>query len=442
MSGYEINFDGLVGPTHNYAGLSHGNVASAKHAGNVANPRKAALQGLQKMKFVRDLGIRQAVLPPHARPAMETLHQLGFSSAQQAAKESPSLLAACYSASAMWVANAATISPSTDTLDGKLHITPANLASKLHRSIEPATTAIILKKIFADDRYFTHHSPLPCVEAMGDEGAANHTRLAPAHSEEGIELFVYGRHAYDQAKPAPVGFPARQTYEASSSIARLHQLSSENAVFAQQNPAAIDAGVFHNDVICVGNGNSLFYHEKAFLDTEAVLAELQAKYGKEKLHFLCVRESDVTLQEAVQTYLFNSQLLTLPDGSMALISPKECEENQAVKTAVEKLCADNSNPLKTAHFLDVRESMHNGGGPACLRLRVQVNEAELAAMHQGIFLTDTLYARLVTWVETHYRDSLHPDDLVDPHLVTESFTALDELTQILGLGSIYPFQQP
>ena len=25
---YEVNFDGLVGPTHNYAGLSYGNVAS------------------------------------------------------------------------------------------------------------------------------------------------------------------------------------------------------------------------------------------------------------------------------------------------------------------------------------------------------------------------------------------------------------------------------
>lgn len=441
---FEVNFDGLVGPTHNYAGLSLGNVASSTNAQSVSNPKMAALQGLQKMKFVRDLGLKQALLPPHARPALEILRRLGFSGGtasmlNQAAKQAPSILAAVYSSSNMWTANAATISPSADTEDGTLHITPANLANKFHRAIEPETTGHILRQIFAHPKRFTHHPPLPTVEHLGDEGAANHTRLCESHGMPGVELFVFGKYAFDGSKPKPQEFPARQTYEASTAIARLHRLNPQKTVFAQQNPAVIDAGVFHNDVIAVGNGNTLLYHEAAFLDEAAVLTELQEKYEGE-LHFIKVATSEVTVNEAVQTYLFNSQLLTLPDGSMALIAPGECAENQAVKARVDAMCADASNPVKTAHFLDVRESMRNGGGPACLRLRVAMSEEEFAYMHQGVLLTDALYDRLTTWVNQHYRDRLELKDLADPHLVEESHTALDELTGILGLGSIYPFQ--
>lgn len=442
---YEVNFDGLVGPTHNYAGLSHGNVASANNAGGVSNPKKAALQGLQKMRTVRDLGLKQALLPPHARPALEVLHKLGFRGdlgkvLSDAAKASLPLLASVYSSSNMWTANAATVSPSADTADGKLHFTSANLTNKFHRSIEHPTTGRILKRIFADERYFRHHDALQNVDAFGDEGAANHTRFAPTHGAEGVEFFVFGKYAFDASKPAPQRFPARQTYEASESIARLHGLREAKTVFAQQNPAAIDAGVFHNDVIAVGNGNTLLYHEKAFLDTDAVLAELQAKYGAEKLHFVRVTEQEVTTQEAVQTYLFNSQLITLPDGSQSLIAPIECAENQAVAARVKAMCEDTSNPVNSAHFLDVRESMRNGGGPACLRLRVAVTEQELSALHQGVLLTDALYTQLTGWVEKHYRDRLEVKDLADPQLAEESFRALDELTNILGLGAVYPFQ--
>lgn len=446
MKSFEVNFDGLVGPTHNFAGLSHGNVASTVNAQSASNPKMAALQGLQKMRFVRDMGIKQAILPPHARPSLETLRNLGFvgdtaTMLRTAAKEAPAILAACYSSSNMWTANAATVSPSADTEDGKVHFTPANLATKFHRSIEPPTTAAILKTLFANEKHFTHHAPLQTVDALGDEGAANHTRFANTHDAKGVEFFVYGKHAFDSTKPSPKKYPARQTWEASSAVARLHTLSSDKVVFAQQNPAAIDAGVFHNDVIAVGNGNTLLYHEAAFLNTEAVLAELQKKYGTEILHFIKVATNEVTALEAVSTYLFNSQLITLPDGSMTLIAPKECEENQAVQTRIKAMCEDGSNPLKTVHFLDVRESMRNGGGPACLRLRVALTEVELAAMHQGVLLTDTLYNALVSWVEKHYRDRLTLADLADVQLANESFTALDELTQILRMGSIYPFQR-
>ncbi|MBM3618924.1 MAG: N-succinylarginine dihydrolase, partial [Alphaproteobacteria bacterium] len=305
---FEINFDGLVGLTHNYAGLSHGNVASANNAGGISNPRKAALQGLEKMRTVRDLGLKQALLPPHARPALEVLRKLGFTgnTAQMldaARKSSPALLAAVYSSSNMWTANAATVSPSADTADGKVHFTAANLVNKFHRSIEHTTTSRVLRRIFADDKHFVHHDALPSTDAMGDEGAANHTRFAPRHDASGVEFFVYGKTAFDGTRPAPKKFPARQTLEASQAVARLHGLSEERTVFAQQNPDAIDAGVFHNDVIAVGNANTLFYHEKAFLKTDAVLAELQTKYGAEPMQFICVTEQEVTTQECVQTYL-------------------------------------------------------------------------------------------------------------------------------------------
>ncbi len=442
---YELNFDGLVGPTHNYAGLSYGNVASSSNAKATSNPREAALQGLQKMRFVRDLGLKQALLPPHARPALGALRQLGFSGTtsnilEAAFKASPALLASVYSSSNMWTANAATVSPSADTENGKVHFTPANLVSKFHRSIEPDTTGIILRRIFAASQHFQHHAPLPATDHFGDEGAANHTRLAPSHGEAGVEFFVFGKYGFDTSKPAPQKFPARQSFEACEAVKRLHQLNAEKTVIAQQNPDVIDAGVFHNDVIAVGNGNTLLYHQEAFLNKDAVLAELQEKYGTQPLHFIEVGNHEVTVAEAVQTYLFNSQLLSLPDGSMALIAPSECAENQAVKTRIDAMCADANNPVNVAHFMDVRESMRNGGGPACLRLRVALTEAELNAMHQGVLLTDALYDRLVGWVNTHYRDRLTVDDLQDAKLVDEACTALDELTRILDLGSIYPFQ--
>jgi succinylarginine dihydrolase len=443
---YEVNFDGLVGPTHNYAGLSHGNIASEHNQGSTSRPREAALQGLQKMKTLHDKGLKQGVLPPQPRPNLELLRGLGFTGTpaqilERAAKEGPMFLHIAYSASSMWTANAATVSPSADTADGKVHFTPANLANKLHRAQEPATTAAILKSIFRDERYFCHHPALPTHEILGDEGAANHTRLCPAHHLPGVELFVFGRYAFDNSRHAPRRFPARQTRESCEAIARLHGLKPEKTVFAQQHPDAIDAGVFHNDVIAVGNGNALFYHANAFLDTEAVLSEIRQKYGEGELHFIRVEADSVTMEEAVQTYLFNSQLVSLPEGGMALVAPKECEENQAVRHYLSSLVADSSQPVREVHYMDVRESMRNGGGPACLRLRVALTEEELSHTHSGVLLTESLYRKLTGWVEKHYRETLAVSELRDPALYTECLTALDELTQILGLGSVYDFQK-
>ncbi len=445
MSAREANFDGLVGPTHNYAGLSFGNVASKSNAKAISNPKKAALQGLEKMKSLADLGMTQGVLAPQERPDMQTLRSLGFvgSDAEvlaKAANEAPEILAACCSASSMWTANAATVSPSADCSDGKVHFTPANLTNKFHRSIEATVTARVLKATFPDSAYFQHHAHLPENDHFGDEGAANHTRLCKDYDDQGIELFVYGKHAFNHTSPAPKKYPARQTLEASKAIARLHGLSPEYTIFAQQNPDVIDQGVFHNDVIAVGNKNVLFYHQDAFLNTNAVRNDILSVFKGAPFHFIEVPTSDVSVNDAVNSYLFNTQLLSLPSGKMIIVAPLECSENEAVKRYLERL-VKMDNPITEVKFYDVKQSMHNGGGPACLRLRVVLEDEELASVNPNTLMNEVLYEKLVNWVKKHYRDELRPDDFADVSLLNESRTALDELTKIMNLGSIYPFQR-
>ena len=444
MRAYEVNFDGLVGPTHNYSGLSFGNVASMENKSQISNPKEAAKQGLVKMKLLHDLGVKQGVFPPQERPDIHTLRLLGFTGSNadvisKAAKDAPLLFSACCSASAMWTANAATVSPSADTSDGRVHFTPANLVSKFHRAIETETTSRILKAIFSDATYFRHHPPLPACEILGDEGAANHTRFCEYYGHTGLEFFVFGRNGTHPEKPAPKRFPARQTFEASSAIARMHGLSEDGIVFAQQNPKVIDAGVFHNDVIAVGNQNLLIYHEKAFLNQKVILAGIKKKFEAKPLHLIGVKEAQVSVQEAVRTYLFNSQIVTMEDGSMVIIVPRECELSTTTWKFLQEL-TQAGTPLKQVKSIDLKQSMQNGGGPACLRLRVVLTEQELAAANPGVLFDEVLFSTLNKWVEKHYRDHLSPDDLRDPQLLIESRTALDELTQILDHDPVYLFQ--
>jgi succinylarginine dihydrolase len=445
MKSFEMNLDGLVGPTHNYAGLSYGNIASSSNRDAVSNPKEAAKQGLSKMKALADMGFKQGILLPHERPAIWALKSLGYTGSDadilaKVAKEDPAILGAISSASCMWTANAGTISPSADTSDGRLHFTAANLNAKFHRSIEHETTTRMLQAIFRDEKHFAHHAALPAIASFGDEGAANHTRFCSAYGNEGVEFFVYGQEAFNNARPAPQKFPARQTLEASKAIARLHGLADKNVVYAQQKPETIDAGVFHNDVIAVGNGNVLFYHEEAFVDTPSVLKELNDKLVGADLIAVCVPTNRVSITDAVNSYLFNSQLLSQPDGSMTLIVPGECRELASVSDYLDQLMADSENPINDVQVFDLKQSMNNGGGPACLRLRVALTEAEYNAMHSGVIMTDALFGTLNSWVDKYYRDRLGQNDLADPQLLLESRNALDELTKITGVGNIYPFQ--
>jgi succinylarginine dihydrolase len=439
----EFNFDGLVGPSHNYAGLSFGNVASFNNVKSVSNPRQAALQGLAKMRALAERGFAQALLPPQCRPNFALLRSIGFSGSDadvlaQAYKQAPAILSCAYSASPMWTANAATVSPSADTGDGKVHFTVANLNSKLHRSYEHTQTERTLRAIFNDSRHFAVHAALPPTPAFGDEGAANHGRLCAAHGGRGIEMFVYGRVEFDAHAAAPKRFPARQTLEASQAVARLHGLHDGGAVYLQQNPEVIDLGVFHNDVISVANGNVLFYHEEAFLDEKAALTSLRGALAAIGADLVAVRVSsaEVSVADAISSYLFNSQLLSKADGKMALVVPQECQENQAVARYLQALIA-SGGPIDELLSFDLRQSMRNGGGPACLRLRVALSTEEGAAMHQGVLMNEQLHGKLTAWVEKHYRDRLEPSDLADPSLAVEIGTAMEELSRILHLPGLY-----
>ena len=446
---FEINFDGLVGLTHNYSGLSYGNIASIENEDSISNPLLAALQGVEKMKFLYDKGIKQAILPPQERPHIPTLRLLGFSGSdshviKEAFIKMPRLLTEVSSAASMWAANSATITPSSDSSDNKVHITPANLFTKFHRSLETKTTSKVLEKIFNDNTLFTHHAPLPSTPYFADEGAANHTRFCKMHGQVGVHFFVYGKEAFNQTKKNPLTFPARQTLEASYAISRLHSLKNNQFFFAQQNPLSIDAGVFHNDVISVGNKNLFFYHEKAFVNEELVIHEIKEKVlniCSIDMVFLRVKESDISIQEAVRSYLFNSQLITLPNNSTILIAPVECKKNVKIKDYLEALVRSKTNSITEVFYLNLHQSMKNGGGPACLRLRAVLTEKEYNALHKGVIFDTILYQKLTHWIKKHYRDRLKVSDLADPKLLDESYRALDELTKILNLGSLYHFQQ-
>ena len=441
----EINFDGLVGPTHNYSGLSEGNLASKRNEGMVSRPRDAALQGLAKMRRLAALGLTQGVLPPQERPNISWLRTLGFSGSdaevwRRAWNVAPVAARAACAASSMWAANAATVSPSADCADSRLNASVANLSTMLHRAQEAPQTERALRRLMPDAERFAVHAALPSHADFSDEGAANHMRLSASPSAPGVEVFVYGRKASD-VRP---GFPARQTLEASEAVARRHGLDPARTIYALQAPEAIDAGAFHNDVVAVAHDHVLFHHEHAFADKAALYAEIRAKAaGLFEPAFVEIPAAQISLQEAVSSYLFNSQLVRLPGAkALTLIAPTEVRENNKTAAVVSELIAKSGSAIGGIEYVEVRESMRNGGGPACLRLRIVMTPAERAAAAQGFFLDDALAAKLEAWVRAHYREELAPADLADPGLIADTRRALDALTHILPLGSdFYPFQR-
>ncbi|GGD90719.1 N-succinylarginine dihydrolase 1 [Tsuneonella deserti] len=412
----EINFDGIVGPSHNYAGLSLGNLAASAHAGDVSYPRAGALQGLAKMRHNMALGLRQGFFVPLPRPNGAFLDRLGAD-----ASTDPALTAASWSASSMWTANAATVSPPPDTSDGRCHLTPANLVTMAHRAQEWPDTARQLALAFADRTSFALHDPVP--PSFGDEGAANHMRLCERHQAAGVEVFVYGRSG------GP--FPARQHEQASRAVARLHGLDPARTVFLEQNPAAIAAGAFHNDVVAVANEHVLFTHEAAFASQVAAYQAIREVFPA--LEVVEVPASEVSLEDAVQSYLFNAQLVTLPEGEMALVVPSECMENSAVTAWLKSLLASNG-PIRQVLPVDLRQSMANGGGPACLRLRVV---ADPATVDPRFLLHDRVAERIESVIRNYWPSQIDPTDLASPTLarsVTAARLALLQTLDLLQLG--------
>jgi succinylarginine dihydrolase len=411
----EINFDGIIGPSHNYAGLSLGNLASTRHGGQVSEPRAAALQGLAKMRANLALGLSQGIFMPQPRPDRAWLAELGTSIEEA----EPVLAANAMSASSMWAANAATVSPAPDSADGRCHLTVANLRTMPHRSHEWPATLAQLKLAFAKQS-FAVHPPVPT--AFGDEGAANHMRLAPAHGEPGVEVFVYG--------VSGGAFPARQHLEASKAIARLHRLDPERTIFAQQSEQAIAAGAFHNDVVAVANERVLFAHEQAFADKRALLDPLQRLVPG--FEYVEVAAADVPLADAISSYLFNAQLVSPPDGQPTLIVPGEARETPSVWRWIERHVAGNG-PIRRVEVVDVRQSMANGGGPACLRLRVV---ADPDTVDPRFMVDADKLSRLAEVIDATWPKQIHHDDLQSPALIADIEAARLALLNALNLGEL------
>lgn len=415
MSVTEINFDGLIGPSHNYAGLSVGNLASARNAGAVSHPRAAALQGIEKMRGNIRLGLTQGIFLPQWRPDGAWLAQLGT----DVGAAEPHIRAAAMSASSMWAANAATVSPASDTGDGRTHLTVANLVTMAHRSHEWPQTLAQLRVAFSDQSVFAVHGPVP--PPFGDEGAANHMRLAERHDQPGVEVFVYGQSG------GP--FPARQHVEASKAVARRHGLDPARTLFVQQSEEAIAAGAFHNDVVAVANERVLFTHELAFADKEGFYADLRAALPC--VEIVEVPASAVSLADAIKSYLFNAQLVTLPTGEMALVLPTEARETPAVWQWLEQMIAGNG-PIRRLVPVDVRQSMANGGGPACLRLRVV---ADPATIDPRFLVDEAKLDAIAAIVGAYWPEDIAPDGLGDTTLIArieQSWLTLVDHLQLSG----------
>ena len=412
----EINFDGVIGPSHNYSGLSVGNLASTVNQGLIAHPRAAALQGIEKMRHNLRLGLAQGLLLPHRRPNHVWLESLG-SSVERA---SPGLRPAAFSASAMWTANAATVSPAPDTTDSRCHLTVANLRTMAHRSHEWPETLAQLRLAFADQQHFAVHRPVP--ETFGDEGAANHMRLGGSHAQSCVEVFVYGIRGG--------AFPTRQHIEASKAVARLNHLDPDCVLFVPQSEAAIAAGAFHNDVVAVANENVLFAHEQAFEDRADFYATLRRLVPG--LEIVEVPASAVSLDEAIQSYLFNAQLVTLPGGTMALILPEEARDTAKVWRWLEKMVVGNG-PIREVRVVDVRQSMANGGGPACLRLRVV---ADPETIDPRFLADEAKLDRMAECIRQLWPEQIAPADLEDATSWRRMESARSALYEVLELGEL------
>jgi succinylarginine dihydrolase len=399
MSVREINFDGLIGPSHNYAGLSHGNLASANNAGAASYPRAAALQGIEKMRTNLRLGLTQGIFVPQWRPDGRWLNALGTNISEA----EPHIRAAAMSASSMWAANAATVSPGPDTADRRTHLTVANLVTMPHRSHEWQQTLTQLQVAFSDKSAFAVHPPIPA--PFGDEGAANHMRLCDRHSDQGVEIFVYGQLG------GP--YPARQHVEASKAVARLHGLDPARTLFVMQSQEAIAAGAFHNDVVAVANEGLLFAHEQAFADKDRFYTQLRALFPA--VQIIEVPARAISLTDAIQSYLFNAQLVTMPHGGMALVLPAEAKAIRSVWGWLENLVAGNG-PIRELIPVDVRQSMANGGGPACLRLRVVADPANI---DPRFLVNEAKLDAIANIVERSWPEEIIATDLADTRLIAQ-----------------------
>lgn len=432
----EAQLFGVFGPTFHFAGVSPGNSASAQAFGQTSAPRAAALQGLELVRRLHRRGFVVGVMPPHRRPDFTLARRMGFTGSdaevfRALVHEFPALLAACTAPSSAWVANAATVTPSMDALDNKVHFTPANLQAEVHRSLEWLTTGAVLRRWFADERVFAHHEPLPPALGLGDEGSANQARLAPTYGDRGLSLMVYGDSLLEPGL-GPTGVVARQSREACLGVCRLHRLSSESVLMLRQNPKAIESGVFHNDLVMLSDLGLVLMHEAAFADVPAAIERLHRSYADRcgsSLTIDVVSEDELPLAEALRSYLFNGLLLTTGEGRRLLVVPELCQEHSTIDV-IERWT--KRGWIDDVEFVDLEQSLMGGGGPACLRLRVVLHPDELQAVSPGLWVNDAMLNALTEWVERNYLEELSPQALADERTINAAWRAFDALEAVLG----------
>ena len=435
MSALEVQIDRIVGPTHHFGGLGVGNLASQLNAGQASNPQAAALQGLDKMRLVASLGVPQLILPPQPRPDFHLLADLGYRGAPEetlkAVLESdPALLSAAASCSAMWTANAATVTPSCDSEHGMPVMTVANLNASLHRSIEAAATREELRALFRSGVRL--HDALPGGAALRDEGAANHMRLAESTGKRGLHVFVHG-----DGKPAPRHHWPRQTLATGKAISRTHGLREADVFHVKQHPDAIDAGAFHNDVVAMSHHDLLIHHELAFApESESQMLRLERRFAEisgKCLRVIRIHSEELTLTDAINTYFFNSQIVSSSNSGKpvwTILCPVQVQHHKQAHRLIQRLCADGV--FQEAHFVDLGQSMDGGGGPACLRLRVPVTEHELGCICKSAWWTESLDSDLRDIINERYPHRLELTDLADAEFCYKALETQRLLSSRLG----------
>ena len=421
MSLVDVQIDRIVGPTHHFGGLGVGNLASAQHAGQRSSPKAAAIEVLQKMMQVAQTGTHQFVLPPQSRPDWVLLRQLGFSDPSHAVHQAPEIASAVFSCSAMWTANAGTFTPAVDSTGGVATLTIANLDASLHRSIEPEQTAMELRDLLPN--CVRVEPPLPGGAAMRDEGAANHMRLA-LNGQPGLNIFVYG-----DGSPKPIERWPRQTKAAWEAVARRHQLIRDNTFYLKQHPDAIDAGAFHNDVVALSHGDVWIHHELAYQDDaedNAGLEQIEDRWRRlhgQRLRRIEVSDSVLSIDDAVKTYLFNSQIVQPHlDHAPTLFCPVQVSAHPVASELVQAWISDGI--FSEVQYVELNQSMAGGGGPACLRLRVTLPLDQVQTMPENARITKPTYERLLAIIDEGYPETVSLAELATPQMIqrTESVT--------------------
>ena len=447
----EVNIDGMIGPSHHFGGLGVENKASELNRSQASSPRSAALQGLAKMELLASYGIPQFYLPPPVRPAWKWLESLGYCGDKACVlrdcyQEQPTLLSAAYSSAFMWTANAASVSCGSDTRSKRAKIKLANLNANLHRSIEESERLPQLERMFEAVEHVDVLRGLSSSRPLSDEGAANVMRFFSRVGAGGVYAFVYGNEAAESRESEDNSKKAdgkrrrqpRQTRMASAMVARSLDLEPGDCFLIQQTSDAIDAGVFHNDVIATSHENLLFYHELAFHNSEEAVAGIKKRFLEktgEKLEACLVESSDLRLDDAVDTYLFNSQICTDIDGGWRMFVPENCNQSESVQRTLERLQAQYPR-LVSIDYCPLAESMRNGGGPACLRLRISLTPSQIDQIPASMRISLSTLSQLRKLVETEYPEKVEPSDFVNPDFAEQCERISLQIARLWGANSV------